>query len=127
VERVLVNGFGAFVEGRHLAGIGALLRWEGTGAAEIASLYTLTRFVGEGIGAHLVTFACERARTLGCGRVFAVTTSDRVVGFFERLGFARVEPAEVPAAKWEGYDSERQARARCLCRRLEPADAPPGG
>lgn len=118
VEQVLTNGFGAFVEGRHLAGIGSLLRWQAAGAAEIASLYTLTRFVGEGIGGHLVAFACERARELGCRSVIAVTTSDRVVGFFERSGFERVGPDQIPAEKWRDYDPERRARAHCLRREL---------
>jgi amino-acid N-acetyltransferase len=118
VERVLANGFGAFVDGRHLAGIGSLLRWEEAGAAEIASLYTLTRFVGEGIGGHLVAFACERARELGCRCVIAVTTSDRVAGFFARNGFERVGPEAIPAEKWRDYDPARRARALCLRRIL---------
>jgi amino-acid N-acetyltransferase len=118
VERVLANGFGAFVEGRHLAGIGALLHWEKAAAAEIASLYTVTRFVGEGIGGHLVAFACARARELECKAVTAVTTSDRVAAFFERNGFERVGADEIPAEKWQGYDPERRARAVCLRRVL---------
>jgi len=54
VERVLASGFGAFVEGRHLAGIGALLVYPGRKVGEVASLYTLTRFLGEGVGHNLV-------------------------------------------------------------------------
>jgi amino-acid N-acetyltransferase len=118
VERVLTNGFGAFVEGRHLAGIGALLCFGERGFGEIASLYTLTRFLGEGIGAHLVAFACDRAREVGCGFVVAVTTSDRVAGFFERNGFRRVPADEIPAEKWRDYDPARRVRALCLRRDL---------
>jgi amino-acid N-acetyltransferase len=119
VEQVLANGFGAFVEGRHLAGIGALLCGEaGSELAEIASLYTLTRFAGEGIGAHLVAFACDRARERGHRSVFAVTTSDRVAGFFERNGFRRIGAEAVPAEKWRDYDPERRTRAHCLRRSL---------
>lgn len=114
VERVLVAGLGAFVEGSHLAGIGALLEHPEDRAGEIASLYTLTRFVGEGVGAHLVRSALERARQRGLSYVFACTTAERVVGFFERQGFRRVEPAEIPASKWRDYDPERRARVRCL-------------
>ncbi len=55
-DAVLAQAFGAFVEGRHLAGIGALLRHGAVG--EIASLYTLTRFLGEGIGGLLVGGLC---------------------------------------------------------------------
>jgi amino-acid N-acetyltransferase len=123
IERVLTSGFGAFVEGRHLAGIGALLVIPQARAAELASLYTLTRFLGEGIGAHLVRHALERARALGCEYVFACTVSDGVAGFFERNGFRRVGPDEIPAEKWRDYDPERRAAVRCL--RCEIARAEP--
>ena len=118
VEQLLASGFGAFVEGRHLAGIGALLDHPGDGAGEIASLYTLTRFLGEGMGGHLVRFALERARELGRRYVFACTTSESVVGFFEREGFRIVDERDIPQQKWRGYDSERRARVTCLRREL---------
>jgi amino-acid N-acetyltransferase len=118
VERVLASGFGAFVEGRHLAGIGALLAHESDSAGEIASLYTLTRFLGEGVGGHLVGFGVESARERGCRYVFACTTSERVVEFFAREGFVRVAADAIPQEKWKGYDPERRARAVCLRRDL---------
>jgi N-acetylglutamate synthase-like GNAT family acetyltransferase len=118
IERVLTNGFGAFVDGRHLAGIGALLRFDSEPIAEIVALYTLTRFLGEGIGAHLIEFACSRATELACAAVVAVTTSERVASFFERNGFHRIDDAGVPGAKWQAYDPERRARAICLRRNL---------
>ena len=62
IEGALGHAFGVFVEGRYLAGIGALVPYPAEGVAEIASLYTVTRFVGEGVGGHLVNFAVERAR-----------------------------------------------------------------
>jgi len=113
VDEILAGGFGAFVEDRHLAGIAALLEHEG-GAAELASLYTVTRFVGEGVGGHLVAFSLERARARGCGYLFACTTSDRVGAFFERHGFRAASQDEVPASKWHAYDPERRARVRCF-------------
>lgn len=117
VEAVLASGFGAFVEGRHLAGIGALLVDDPSRAGEIASLYTLTRFLGEGVGGHLVGFAVERARERGLDYVFACSTAERVGSFFERQGFRAVSAADVPAVKWRGYDVERRVRVRCY--RLE--------
>jgi N-acetylglutamate synthase-like GNAT family acetyltransferase len=119
IERVLASGFGAFVEGRHLAGIGALLEMPQARAAELASLYTLTRFLGEGVGSHLVAYALERARERGCAYVFACTTSDRVAGFFERHAFRRVEPSEIPSEKWRDYDPARRSAVRCLRRDLD--------
>lgn len=114
VDEVLAGGFGAFVEDRHLAGIGALLVDAPTRAGEIASMYTLTRFLGEGIGGHLVSYACSLARAQGLAYVFACTTSERAVAFFERNGLRRVSQADVPVSKWRGYDSERRTRVTCL-------------
>lgn len=114
VERILLHGFGAFVEGSHLAGIGALLEHRSADAAEIASLYTLTRFLAEGIGGHLVRFALERARDRGFGSVFACTLSERVARFFERNGFVAADASELPEEKWKGYDLERRERLLCV-------------
>jgi len=118
IERVLESAFGAFIGGNHLAGLGTLLPYREDRAAEIASLYTLTRFVGEGIGGHLVRFAVERARDQSCGFVFACTTSPRVEAFFERNGFRRAERSEVPEAKWRAYDPTRRSQVACLRRDL---------
>ncbi len=118
VDRVLANGFGAFVERSHLAGIGALVPHPESGTGEIASLYTLTRFLGEGIGGQIVSALCLVARERGHGCVFACTTSKRVAGFFERNGFRRVGAGEIPAEKWCDYDPERRARVLCLRREL---------
>jgi amino-acid N-acetyltransferase len=124
VDAVLANGFGAFVEGSHLAGIGALLPGGDGRSGEIACLYTLTRFLGEGVGVALVAHALARAAELGYGYVFACTTSERVGAFFERNGLAAVALEQVPDAKWQGYDAERRARVRCYRRELA---APPDG
>jgi amino-acid N-acetyltransferase len=121
LDRILACGFGAFVEGRYLAGIASLLPYPGAEAGEIASLYAITRFLGEGVGMHLVAFALERARRLGLRSVFACTTSERVGTFFTRQGFARVAPEELPASKWDDYDPERRARLLCFRREVAPA------
>ncbi len=118
VDRVLASGFGAFVEGRHLAGIAALLVHRRARAGEIASLYTLTRFLGEGVGAELVAFALGRARELALRSVFACTTSEPVGAFFERQGFERVAARQLPASKWRGYDAARRRRLCCYTRVL---------
>ena len=92
LDAVLASGFGAFVEGYHLAGIGALLVDDPGGCAEVASLYTLTRFLGEGVGGHLVAYALARAQERGLAYVYACTTSERVGGFFQLHGFRAVGP-----------------------------------
>jgi len=113
-DDVLTYGVGVFIEGRYLAGIGAILPHPGENAAELASLFALTRYVGEGAGGQIVRYAIEQGREAGLDYLFSCTTSERVMGFFERHGFRVVEPSQVPSAKWEGYDPDRRTRVRCL-------------
>lgn len=119
VEVALTHGFGAFIEGRYLAGICALLPYPEDRAAEIASLYALTRFLGEGVGAHLLRFAVARARDQGLRFVFACTTSPRVEDFFRRGGFRAATQAELPDEKWAAYSPDRLGDLRCLKLDLE--------
>jgi N-acetylglutamate synthase-like GNAT family acetyltransferase len=114
VDAVLAHGFGAFVEDRHLAGIGALLPGGDGVSGEIASLYALTRFLGEGVGVSLVQWAIAEARRLGLTYVFACTTSAGVGQFFARQGFREVPQDQVPDRRWLGYDPERRMKVRCL-------------
>jgi N-acetylglutamate synthase-like GNAT family acetyltransferase len=118
LEQVLANAFGVFIEGRYLAGIGALLPHQRSLAGEVVSLYTLTRFLGEGVGTHLVDFAADIARSSGLTYLFACTTSERVERFFERCGFRPVDRSRVPSGKWTDYPPERLERVRCLRREL---------
>jgi N-acetylglutamate synthase-like GNAT family acetyltransferase len=121
LDQVLSHAFGVFIEGRYLAGLGALLPIEADPncvAGEICSLYTLTRFLGEGVGGHLVSFALEYAAESGLEYVFACTTSPRVQAFFARHGFETVAPDRIPQSKWKGYPLERQARVVCVRRDL---------
>jgi N-acetylglutamate synthase-like GNAT family acetyltransferase len=118
MDRVLAHGFGAFVEGRYLAGIGALLEHRTPAVGEIVALYAITRFLGEGVGTHLVAFAAERARTLGFDALVACTVSPRAAAFFERQGFERVSRDEMPPGKWKGYEPARREQVVCLRRGL---------
>jgi len=126
VDALLASGFGAFIAldaargGGALAGFGALLDGGDGRSGEVAALYTLTRFLGEGVGMHLLRFACQEARARGYARIFACTTSARVSAFFARNGFAEVPGSALPAAKWRGYDSARRAQLRCHEREISP-------
>jgi amino-acid N-acetyltransferase len=133
VAAVLASGFGALVSGRHLAGIAALLTqpYATDRVGEIAGLYTITRFKGEGLGARLVDRVLAEAAGNGLEYVFACALERRARRFFQQMGFTRVKVDEVPAAKWFGYDKRRQARLACFKRRLdetnpriEPVPAP---
>lgn len=113
-DAVLAHGVGVFIEGRYLAGVGAILPHPSANAAELASLYALTRYVGEGAGGQIVRYAIDQSRAAGLDYLFSCTTSSRVEAFFEREGFRRVGPEDVPPEKWTDYDPERRTRVRCL-------------
>lgn len=113
-DAVLAHGVGVFIEGRYLAGIGAILPHPTANAAELACLFALTRYVGEGAGGQIVRYAVEQSRAAGLDYLFSCTTSERVESFFLRHGFGRVEPEFVPPEKWTDYDPARRARVRCM-------------
>ncbi len=122
LDEILSCGYGAFIEGRDLAGVASLLKYPrdpGLGrAAEIACLYTLTRFLGEGVGVELVEHALRDARRAKFDFAFACTAVDAAARFFSRQGFVRVARSKVPAEKWAGYDTRRRARVRVYRRAL---------
>jgi N-acetylglutamate synthase-like GNAT family acetyltransferase len=110
ITSMLMHGYGATIGARHLAGICAML-WEPYAtarAAEIVGLYAITRFKGEGVGAHLLARCAQDARAAHLAYVFACTTEERAQGLFERHGFRRVPADDVPAAKWACYDPQRK-------------------
>ncbi|MEE3327853.1 MAG: GNAT family N-acetyltransferase [Myxococcota bacterium] len=121
IRFVLSHAFGVFIEGRYLAGIGALLPYPDDGSAEIASLYTVTRFAKEGVGGHLLSYSLEKARNAGLARIFACTTSERVEDFFRRHGFETVPMDALPQSKWKDYSEERISQVTCLARNTNPA------
>ncbi|MCB0976462.1 MAG: GNAT family N-acetyltransferase [Acidimicrobiales bacterium] len=123
IARIAVDGLGARVlGGDHLAGIVGMDRddYRDDGMAEVASLYTVSRFSGSGAGGLLIDALVERAAAEGLAALFAVTVSSEAVEFFLRKGFVEVEHDVVPAAKWRGYDPERRRRAVAL---LRPTDS----
>ena len=118
VDRVLANGFGAFVERSHLAGIGALVPHPESGTGEIASLYTLTRFLGEGIGGHLVAALCQVARERGYACVFACTTERARRGLLRAQRLPARRPGRDPRREMARLRSRAPPRVLCLRRDL---------
>lgn len=119
--RLLVHGYGAIVGRRHLAGFCALETeaYTGEGAGEVAGLYTITRFKGEGIGRKLLARVVTDATAAGLRYLFACTTAPHARAFFEREGFHAVSPERVPRAKWAKYPAERRQRLTVLRRDLD--------
>jgi len=133
IAAVLASGFGALVGGRHLAGVAALLTqpYVRERVGEVAGLYTITRFKGEGLGARLVDRVLTEAAAGGLDYVFACALERRARRFFQQMGFTRVRAEDVPPAKWVGYDKRRRARLAVFKRAIalpqiaSPRPSPP--
>ena len=128
IARMAAGGLGARVlRTGHLAGVVGLEtdRYAGTGYAEVSGLITVAEFSGLGAGSLLIDGLVELCRSRGLAHVFAVTVSDSAADFFVRRGFREVGHQDVPAKKWEGYDAERLAVARCFLRSVENRSGSP--
>ena len=112
IAAILPSCFGYRIGDEHLAGICSLLTepYRREHAGELTTLYTLTRFQGEGVAAELTKEVLKEAAARKLRYVFACTSEERAARFFQRLQFRRVAPHDVPAAKWHGYDRARRGR-----------------
>ena len=121
IAELLAVGVGATIWGRRLAGFASLLTspYAAERAGEIAGLYTITRFKGEGIGDRLVGRLLGDAEARHLAYVFACAVDERAQQFFARLGFERVSADDVPPQKWAGYDPRRRARVVVFRRRID--------
>ena len=109
ISQLLLHGYGARLgKERDLVGLCALLPYAGDNAGEIAGLYTLRRFHGEGIGSRLVGKAITEGRERGLTYLFACTNQAGARRLFERFEFRQVTPDAVPATKWHAYAPERK-------------------
>jgi amino-acid N-acetyltransferase len=91
-----IRDFYVFVDAGRVVGAAALnICWEDL--AEVRSLVVHQDFGGMGIGRDLVEACLSEARTLGIGRVFALTYQQV---FFEKLGFSVIEKSELPQKIW---------------------------
>ena len=120
IGQLLLHGYGARLGAApgQLAGFCALLPYPADNAAEIAALYTITRFQGEGIGSRLIATVIAEGEQRSLAYLFASTTQEGAQRLFERHGFRRVTPADVPTAKWQGYKSERKQQITVYRREL---------
>ena len=109
VSQLLLHGYGARLgTERDLVGLCALLPYVADNAGEIAGLYTLRRFQGEGIGSRLVGKAITQGQARGLAYLFACTNQEGARRLFERFDFHHVTPDAVPATKWRAYAPERK-------------------
>ncbi|HEV8717067.1 MAG TPA: GNAT family N-acetyltransferase [Candidatus Binatia bacterium] len=124
IAKLLLHGYGARLGAAsgELAGFCALLPYPAENAGEVAGLYTITRFQGEGIGSRLITTIVSEGEQRGFAYLFACTTQEGAQRLFERHGFCRVTSENVPAAKWRGYDAERKQQIAVYRRDLPPPE-----
>ena len=109
ISQLLLHGYGARLgTERDLVGLCALLPYIADNAGEIAGLYTLRRFHGEGIGSRLVGKAITEGQARGLAYLFACTNQAGAQRLFERFDFHQVKPDAVPATKWHAYAPERK-------------------
>ena len=85
-----------FEDGGQVIGSAAIhIMWEDL--AEVRSLAVQDGKMRRGVGTQLVEACISEAIVLGIARVFALTYKPE---FFERLGFHRVDKAELPHKIW---------------------------
>ncbi|HEY7527990.1 MAG TPA: N-acetyltransferase [Candidatus Deferrimicrobiaceae bacterium] len=83
-------------DGGEVIGSAAIhLMWEDL--AEVRSLAVRDDRMGQGVGTELVEACLSEAIVLGITRVFALTYKP---GFFEKMGFKRVDKSELPHKIW---------------------------
>ena len=117
-HRLLLAGYGAWFGGTRLAGVCGLETelYSRRRVGEVVGLYTITRFQGEGVGVRMIDHLIDVAKEDGVRALFACSSNQRAIAFFERCGFDRVEPEKVPPSKWIGRRSD--SMPVCLWRDL---------
>jgi len=91
-----LRDFFVFIRNRNILGICSLhICWEDL--AEIRSLVVKEESRNKGIGVKLVKACLEESKSLGIKRVFALTYQPE---FFEKLGFEKVDKADLPHKIW---------------------------
>jgi amino-acid N-acetyltransferase len=83
-------------DGEGIVGSAAIhIMWEDL--AEVRSVAVRDDRMRRGVGTQLVEACISEAIVLGIGRVFALTYKPE---FFEKMGFAQVDKAELPQKIW---------------------------
>lgn len=91
-----IRDFLVYENSEGIVGVGALhVCWENL--AEIRSLAVVEAEHGHGIGRALVQACLEDMEKLGLNRVFTLTYQ---AGFFEKLGFRKIDKSELPHKVW---------------------------
>jgi amino-acid N-acetyltransferase len=91
-----------------MVGCAALYPFSEERAAELACLAVMPEYRRGGLGDRLLRRVEERARELGLGRLFVLTT--RTAQWFRERGFHEAAPDELPRLKRELYNLQRRSK-----------------
>jgi amino-acid N-acetyltransferase len=91
-----------------MVGCAALYPFSEERAAELACLAVMPEYRRGGLGDRLLRRVEQRARELGLGRLFVLTT--RTAHWFRERGFHEAAPDELPRLKRELYNLQRRSK-----------------
>jgi len=115
VERLIDNYF-VFEVDKNPVACGALHAYPAQKKAELASIYVDPRHENQGIGAKLIKYAEDQARSLGFETVYCLST--QAINFFvQKGGFALGTPDDLPPARRHLYDRSGR-KSQVLVKRL---------
>jgi len=109
-----VGNFYVFEIDRNVVGCVGLRLYAAEECAELQCLYVAEAHENQGIGRKLMLFTYERARALGCKRLFALST--QAFNYFQQKGdFAEGDVSALPAERRKKYDASGR-KSRVLVR-----------
>ncbi|MSR53731.1 MAG: amino-acid N-acetyltransferase [Gemmataceae bacterium] len=115
VERTIDDYF-VFEVDKNPVACGALHQYPNEKKAEVASIYVDPRHENSGIGAKLIKFAEEQARSLGSETLYCLST--QAINFFvQKGGFQLGTPDDLPSDRREIYDRSGR-KSQVLIKRL---------
>jgi amino-acid N-acetyltransferase len=115
VER-LIDDYFVFEVDKNPVACGALHSYPTYKKAEIASIYVDPRHENQGIGAKLVKYAEDQARTAGYDQVYCLST--QAINFFvNKGGFQLGTPDDLPPPRRDLYDRSGR-KSQVLVKRL---------
>jgi amino-acid N-acetyltransferase len=115
IERQL-DDFFVFEVDRNPVGCAALHRYPEQDMAELACVCVDDRYENQGIGGRLIQYVEARARELGIGRLFLLST--QAFNYFEKkAGFVPASPEDLPPGRRERYEASGR-RSKVLIKRL---------
>ncbi len=112
-----LSNFYVFEIDRNVVGCVGLRLYAAEEAAELQCLFVSEAHANQGIGRKLMLFACERARDLGCKRLFALST--QAFNYFQQKGgFKEGAVSTLPPERQKAYEAAGR-KSRVLIRELE--------